>query len=145
MYRIIVPVDDSSNSLAATGYAIRLAAARPDASIDLVNAQPALNRHVARFASQRAGVECRPVVLRGEPAQAIARFAAETGADEMVLGTSRKSALLRLVTGSITDRLLARSEVPVAMVLGDGPSALQRYGIPAGVGAGLAALLIAAD
>ncbi len=168
MHKIIVPVDGSQNSLLGTRHAIGLAAARPEATVYLVNAQPSLNRHIAQFASQRdidaaraargqqaleaarrlveaAGVRCRSVVLRGEPARTIARFAADERADQIVLGTSRKNALARLVTGSITDRLLAQAEVPVAVINGAGPSALQRYGIPATVGAGLAALLMAVE
>jgi nucleotide-binding universal stress UspA family protein len=168
MHKIIVPIDGSENSLLGARHAIGLAAARPDAIVCLVNAQPSLNRHIAQFASRRdidaarttrgqqaleaarrlveaAGVRCRSVVLRGEPARAIARFAMDEHADQIVLGTSPKNALVRLLTGSITDRLLARAEVPVAVINGAGPSALRRYGIPAGVGAGLAALLLAAE
>ncbi len=168
MHKIIVPVDGSQNSLLGAGHAIGLAAARPDATLYLVNVQPSLNRHIAQFASQRdidaahtargrqalepalrlveaAGARCRWVVLRGEPARAIARFAADERADQIVLGTSRKNALARLLTGSITDRLLVQAEVPVAVINGASPSALQRYAIPATVGAGLAALLMAVE
>jgi nucleotide-binding universal stress UspA family protein len=168
MHKIIVPVDGSQNSLLGARHAIGLAAVHPEATVYLVNAQPSLNRHIAQFASQRdidgartargqqaleaarrlveaAGVRGRSVVLRSEPARTIARFAVEERADQIVLGTSPKNALVRLLTGSITDRLLARAEVPVAVVNGAGPSALRRYGIPAGVGAGLAALLLAAE
>jgi nucleotide-binding universal stress UspA family protein len=168
MLKIIVPVDGSPNSLAGARHALQIAAARPDATIYLVNAQPLLNRHIARFASRRSidearaerghqalrearrlvegtGVQYRTIVLRGDPAVAVTRFAAEVRADQIVVGTSRKGALLRFLTGSITDRLLGRAEVPVAVVRGEGPTALQRYGIPAGVGAGLAALLLAAE
>jgi nucleotide-binding universal stress UspA family protein len=168
MYRIIVPVDGSENSLLGVRHAIRLAAARPDATICVVNAQPALNRHIAQFASQRdigaarlargrqalasavrlveaSGVRCHAAVLRGEPAAAITRFAAGERADQIVLGTARKSALARLLTGSITGRLLARAEGPVAVVTGDAPGVLSRYGIPAGIGAGIAALLMAVE
>lgn len=168
MHTIIVPVDGSENALAGVRHAIRAAAMRADATICLVNAQPVLSRHISQFASRRdieaaraarghealaaaralveaAGVRCRSAVLKGEPARVIARFATEERADRIVLGTSRKGAVARLLTGSITDRLLARAEVPVEIVNGASPSALTRYGIPAGVGAGLAALLFAAE
>lgn len=168
MHKIIVPVNGSENSLLGVRHAIRLATARPDATICLVNAQPVLNRHIAQFASRRdigaarlargrqaldaavglveaSGVRCRSAVLRGEPAAAITRFATAERADQIVVGTARKSALARLLTGSITGRLLACAEVPVAVVNGRSPGALTRYGIPAGVGAGIAALLMAVE
>lgn len=168
MYKIIVPVDGSENGLVGVRHAIRAAATHADATVYLVNAQPALNRHIAQFVSRRsieaeraargrealaaaralveaAGVRCRSAVLKGEPAQAIARFATDERADQVVLGTSRKGAIARLLTGSITNRLLASAEVPVAVVNGASASALTRYGIPAGIGAGLAALLLAVE
>ena len=168
MHKIIVPVDGSANALLGTRHALGLAAAHPGATLYLVNVQPMLNRHIAQFASRRdidaartargrqaleparrlveaAGVPCRPVVLRGEPARAIARFAADERADQIILGTSPKNALVRLLTGSISSRLLEQAQIPVAVVNGPSPGALQRYGIPATVGAGLAALLMAVE
>jgi len=168
MYKILVPVDGSDSALAGAHQAVKLAAARSDAIVYLVNAQPLLNRHIAQFASRRAigdardergqaalkparelveaaGVPVHAAVLRGERAGVIARFAADECVDRVVLGTSRKGALLRLVSGSLTIRLLERIEVPVEVVAGPSPSALQRWGIPAGVGVGLAALLLAAE
>jgi nucleotide-binding universal stress UspA family protein len=168
MYKILVPVDGSPSALAGARQAAKLAAARSDAAVYLVNAQPLLNRHIAQFASRRAidaaraergqaalkaarelveaaGVPVRAAVLRGERAGAIARFAADERVDRVVLGTSRTSALLRLLGGSLTDRLLERIEVPIEVVAGPAPGALRRWGIPAGVGVGLAALLLAAE
>jgi nucleotide-binding universal stress UspA family protein len=168
MYRILVPVDGSAAALAGARQATKLAAARSDATVYLVNAQPMLNRHIAQFASRRAiraariergqaalkaarelveaaGVPVRTAVLRGERASAIARFAADERVDRVVLGTSRKGALLRFLSGSLTDRLLEKLDVPVEVVAGPAPGALQRWGIPAGVGVGLAALLLAAE
>jgi hypothetical protein len=57
------------------------------------------------------------------------------------VGTGRKNALIRLFEGSFCIRLIELSPVVVELVPGPQPSALERFGIPAGVGAGLATLL----
>jgi hypothetical protein len=63
-----------------------------------------------------------------------------------VLGTARKNSLTRRVEASVTNRVLDLTSVPVEVVVGDSVSKLERYGIPAGIGAGIGALLfLAAD
>jgi hypothetical protein len=57
-----------------------------------------------------------------------------------VLGTARKSGLVRALQNSLTSRILEHSTVPVEVITADRASALERVGIPAGVGAGLALL-----
>jgi len=166
MYRILVPVDGSPNALVGVRHALQ--AGRPDAEIWLANVQPRLHRYVTRFVSRHdawearvdrgraalrearalvesTGLVCRSAVLRGEPAAELARFAREQRVDEIVVGTSRSSGLLRFLTGSITNRLVELADVPVAVIAGGRPNALRRYGIPAGVGAGIAALLLAVE
>ncbi len=168
MYNVMVPVDGSEDALGGVRHAIRIAASRSDARLWLVNVQPHLPRYVGRFVSRRdavemrlergraalqearalveaAGLSCRSIVLRGDTARAIARFAAEERIDQIVLGTSRASPLVRFLTGSTANRLLEVADVPVALIAGKRPGKLQRYGLPAGVGAGLAALLLAAE
>jgi nucleotide-binding universal stress UspA family protein len=165
MYKVLVPVDGSMNALAGVRHALGLGAARSDAEILLVNVQPALHRYVSRFVSRRtawdarvqrargaleearklvdaAGLRSRAIVLRGDAAGAIAQLAAEEQVDQIVVGTSRATPLQRLFTGSISNRLVELVSVPVAVIGGSRPGALARYGIPAGLGLGLAALLL---
>jgi len=168
MYRILVPVDGSKASLQGVRHAIGRAAARPDVSLCLVNVQPRLSQHVGRFVSARArregmaargaralqdaiqladssGVAARTAVLRGRVADVLRRYALDEGVSEMVVGAAAKSPLLRFLTGSVTSSILARAPVPVAVIAAPPLSPLQRYGIPAGVGLGLAALILTSE
>jgi hypothetical protein len=49
-----------------------------------------------------------------------------------------------MVESSVTNRVLDLTSVPVEVVVGDSVSKLERYGIPAGIGAGIGALLLLA-
>jgi len=62
-----------------------------------------------------------------------------------VIGALRKSDIVRLFTGSITGRVLARSAVPVEVVLDGEASLITRIGVPAGVGLAMFALLLEVD
>lgn len=166
MSKILVPVDGSSAALAAVRHAIGAAQTR-GATICLVNAQPLLNRHITQFLSARtvneareargqaamtearalvesSGVRCRSVVLRGEPAAAIARYAADEKVGQIVLGERRRSALERWTIGALSNRLLARTATPVEIVSVTDSPKLARWAIPA-AGLGLAAALLVAE
>lgn len=168
MLNILVPVDGSENSLLATRHVVGIATRCNDTRLHLINVQPRLNRHAARFVSNRilaaareaagrerlagaehllreAGVGFSSVVLAGDPAPAAARYAQENGISRIVVGTARKSTLLRLLAGSFTNDLLERVSVPVEVVAGGRPGALARIGVPAGLGIGLTTMLLVAD
>ena len=167
MHRILVPVDASASALAGVRHAIRVATERGDAIVLLVNAQPVFHRHIAQFVPRAslealraergrgalreaerlaaaAEVPFRAFVVRGEPAAAVTAVAIREQADEIVLGTTPRSAWLRALTGSLPARIVERSPLPVALVPGPPATRLERWGIPA-AGAGLAALLLAAE
>ena len=168
MFKILVPVDGSENAMLGVRHAIDRAAARPDALLCLVNVQPKLNRHIGRFLPARAigegmaerglrdlegasrlaqasRVATQSTVLRGRVADALRRYAIDEGVSEIVVGAAAKGPLLRFLTGSVTSSILATAPVPVSVVAGPPPSVLQRYVIPAGVGLGLAALILAGE
>ena len=63
----------------------------------------------------------------------------------MLIGSERKSALVRAVENSLTNQLLERCPVPVEVVGGAPASVVERVGIPAGVGAGAALLWVSAS
>jgi hypothetical protein len=58
---------------------------------------------------------------------------------------ARKSSLTRMVEASVTNRVLELTTVPVEVIAGDAVSRLERYGIPAAIGAGLMLLLAIDD
>ena len=168
MFAILVPINGSGDSMKALEHSIRLCTQQTDAQLHLVNVQPWFNRHIARFLprqtldeerrrrgeavlapartlAQKAGVPFVCKVAVGRTASALAAYARERGIDQIVIGTARKPALLRLLTGSVTNRLIEVAGAPVQVIAGSRPGLLARWGLPAGVGLGVVLALIAAD
>jgi K+-sensing histidine kinase KdpD len=81
----------------------------------------------------------------GERAETIDRVAQRLKATQIVMGTARKNSLTRLLQDSVTARVLEIARVPVEVIAGAHVSKFEKYGLPAGIGAALAALLMAAD
>lgn len=65
---------------------------------------------------REAGVEVRSELRRGDVAEEILRHAEEMKADLIVMSTHGRSGLGRWVYGSIADRVLRHSPVPVLLV-----------------------------
>jgi nucleotide-binding universal stress UspA family protein len=63
-----------------------------------------------------SGVESAFKSLPGEPAEAIIQHARQTNADMIAMATHRGSAIARGVLGSVTDRVIRGSDVPVLAV-----------------------------
>jgi nucleotide-binding universal stress UspA family protein len=55
-------------------------------------------------------------VVRGEPAKRIVALAGELGADLLCFGSTGKGAVERVLLGSVSQRILRTSEVPVLTV-----------------------------
>jgi nucleotide-binding universal stress UspA family protein len=81
----------------------------------------------------------------GERARVIADEARRLRCYQIVLGTPRKNSLTRMLEDSLTNRVLELTSVPVEIIAGDRVPALERYGLPLGIGAVLALLVLAAD
>jgi nucleotide-binding universal stress UspA family protein len=62
------------------------------------------------------GLEATPLVWEGEPADAILAAAASEGADIIVIGSSARTGVGRILLGSVTDDVVRRAEVPVMVV-----------------------------
>lgn len=52
-------------------------------------------------------------LLTGDPAEAIVRFAADQGADLIVMGTHGRTGLRRLLMGSVAEAVVRRAPCPV--------------------------------
>ncbi len=63
-----------------------------------------------------AGFDARPVVLEGDPAAEIVRFAAERGVGTIVMGTRGHTGLTRLVLGSVARNVLLHAPSSVLVV-----------------------------
>jgi nucleotide-binding universal stress UspA family protein len=76
-------------------------------------------RHLRRVADdieKRAGCKCQLAMLAGPPAEAIAKYAREQGADLIVMSTHGRTGLSRAWFGSVADTLAHESSLPVLMV-----------------------------
>ncbi|MFO0678921.1 MAG: universal stress protein [Polyangiaceae bacterium] len=59
------------------------------------------------------------VLHEGEPSAMILKTATETGADTIVMGTHGRRGLSRALLGSVTEKIVRSSPVPVLTVRGD--------------------------
>ncbi|MGE5127997.1 MAG: universal stress protein [Sphingomonadaceae bacterium] len=165
--KMLVPVDGSQAALAPLEHVARLARQGVRVEVLLINVQPRMHRHIARFTRRAdrealraersrtamaeaierlgaAGVPLTAVSELGRPAERIAAAARAQAVDEIVMGTGRHPMWLRWLNPSIAERLIELTDIPVTVLARGRAGMLERYAIPAGV-AGLAALLIAAD
>ena len=168
MFKVLIPVDGSSNALKAVQHVINDCINNGMREIHLLNVRTPLTQHAARFISrrdraafhraeaekaltpartllERLGVPFSAHIELGDKAGVIDRVAQRLRVDQIVMGTARKNSLTRLIEDSVTNRVLDLTRVPVAIVPGDSVSRLERIGVPAGIGAIVALLLVAAD
>jgi nucleotide-binding universal stress UspA family protein len=62
------------------------------------------------------GLEATPLIWEGEPGEAILAAATSEGADVIVIGTSSRSGVGRILLGSVTDHVVQHAVVPVMVV-----------------------------
>jgi nucleotide-binding universal stress UspA family protein len=74
--------------------------------------------HVEALAEEAdaAGVGAEAVVRVGTPSSVILRYAAERGADLVVMSTHARSGVGRFLYGSVTERVIRDGEVPVLAI-----------------------------
>ncbi|MDP3798649.1 MAG: universal stress protein [Polaromonas sp.] len=167
MLRVLVPSDGSPNSQYGVRYVVSEFMKNRDVEIHVLNVQPPFSKHVSDFISRRArmafhqeqtekalapvrqaldrsGIPYTVHTEVGDKADCIANAARRLRCDRIVMSTARKSSLVRWVEDSVTNQVIERTTVPVEVIAGDAASSLERIGIPAGVGAGLLALGMAA-
>ena len=167
-HRILIPLDGSRTSLMGVREARRLAASHPHCEIHLLNVQPSLNRHMARFLSRDSVMKAAAVRAKAVTAQAcqalirdgfsavqalrvgpvaasIAGYVREAGIDQIVVAAQKKNLLARLCTGSVVNRIIGAVDRPVAVVSAGSAGLFERWVLPAGIGAGLTALVLAVD
>ncbi|WP_144921334.1 universal stress protein [Halorubrum salsamenti] len=135
--QILVPTDGSPASDAAIEHAIDLARhydarlhalyvvdgaaySTLEAGADIVvealesEGKEATNR-VADAATE-AGVDCETTIATGTAYQSIRDYADENGIDVIVMGTHGRKGLDRYLLGSVTERVVRTSDVPVLTV-----------------------------
>ncbi len=100
--------------------------------------------HPARKLVEKFGVPYSVHVRVGTKATAIVDEARRLRCDRIVMSTARKNSLTRMLAGSTTNKVIEQTFVPVEVIAGEVVSKLERYGVPAGLGAALALLFAAA-
>ena len=167
MLRVLVPVDGSRNSGYALRHVVNEFMKNASLEIHLLNVQPPLSRHIAQFLGRKTrdsfhhdeaekalhparklvekfGVPYSAHVLVGAKATAIVEEARRLRCDRIVMSAARKNSLTRMLEDSTTNKVLEQTSVPVEVIAGEAVSKLERYGLPAGLGAALALLIAAA-
>lgn len=168
MLKVLVPVDDSRNAQYALRQVINEFMHDSAMEVHLVNVQPRLSRHIGRFLArqsrdnwhrdqaEKALAPARAMLAQhnipfaehievGPRAESIVALAKRLHCDHIVMATARKNSLTRMIETSTTNRVLELTRIPVEVVAGDAISPLERYGIPAGLGALLTLLVFAID
>ncbi|MEO8299065.1 MAG: universal stress protein [Burkholderiales bacterium] len=163
MLKVLVPVDGSDNALGAVRHVVNEYRRDHTLEVHLLNVQPRLSRHIARFVSRtdraawhedqantamagarallgQAGVPHEVHRALGDRAEEICRGAQQLGVHHIVMGTARKNSLTRMLEDSVTNRVLEATPVPVEVIAGEAVSRLERWGWPAGL-VGLGGLL----
>lgn len=168
MKRILLPVDGSKNSLKAVQHVMGRFITDPEIELHLLHVRTPFSRHIARFASRRnmaafhrdeaaksmkavrALLDTRSIpyathVELGDRADTIVAVAKRLRVSQIVIGTARKNSLTRMIEDSVTNKVLERTEVPVEVIAGETVARIERIGVPASIGAVIAALVIALD
>ena len=168
MSKVLLPVDGSPNALRAVRHVVNQYMSNHELDVHLLHVRTPLTQHAARFLSRktrtdfhrdeadkapaparemlkRFGVPFTEHVELGDRAETITRAAERIGVGQIVMGTARKNSLTRLLEDSVTNRVLELTQVPVQVVAGESVSRLERFGVPAGVAAALALVVIAVD
>lgn len=134
---ILLPTDGSGPSEDARDHAIGLAAAY-DATLHTVYVVDDDALRAARIdsdvvvsgfetegeslvgevaaAAAEAGIDCETAVVHGHPHEVINEYAAEHGVDLIVMGTHGRHGVSRFLLGSVTERVVRTSDVPVLTV-----------------------------
>ena len=138
LMKVLVPYDGGDLSEQAAVMAMELLAQHP---LDLVllrvaphsdgasEAEQSLKEVTDRLARSPAAV--RPVLAFGRPEQEIVRSADLYGADLIAMSTHGRPVLARMLVGSITDRVIRTSPVPV-LVLHPPTMSIDRVSPPTG-------------
>jgi nucleotide-binding universal stress UspA family protein len=156
MKRILIPVDGSPKSLEAVRATVRDGGGAI-ARIDLVNVQPLLSRHAARWLTREqrdgwraersakalekarrivemAAIPCTTHAATGPVAAAVALLARQLRSHEIVVGASRRTLLGRLLANSTSTQLLETAEIPVRVIPVAPAPLIEALALPAGIG-----------
>jgi nucleotide-binding universal stress UspA family protein len=129
MPTLLVPVDGSKYAARAVDYAIgRVALSREPVALHLLNVQlPIVTVNVKLFVSRESleaavvrlsasGLSATPHIGVGDPGRIICDYAIEKSATEIVMGTHGRGILAGALIGSVAQKVVHLSPVPVVLV-----------------------------
>lgn len=70
-------------------------------------------------AGKKEGVEVEPVIIEGDPGDAIVEFAGKNDIDLIVIGTQGKTGVQRFLLGSVAENVVRHSKKAVLVVRGE--------------------------
>jgi nucleotide-binding universal stress UspA family protein len=141
MTKILIPIDGSDYALHAVDYVIKNIAALKElpqvlllnvqwnvaaGNVKLFISQQTINDYyheqgMAALQSARAALDAAALPYRyhisvGTPAEAIAQYALEQSADQIVMGRQGQGGLQSLLLGSVVNKVLHLTSCPVVLV-----------------------------
>ena len=167
MLKILIPVDTSNESRYAIKHVIHRAWSGEALDIHLIHVQPRLSRYVAPFIAQndrqafyaersanvfqaagklldRAGLRYSVHVSLGDPSREIVRYAELNRFGSILMASTRLGSISEMIFGSVAEKVLRTSRMPVEVVPASAHARLRSYAGPTGVAAGLLGLIYAA-
>ena len=140
MLKVLLPVDGSENSTkAVAGFVQMIDWYKEKPELHLLSVQHSLDGNVSSFINQadikqyhqdeglkclqntrdfldQNGVPYQYHITVGDPAEMIVRFAAEKHYDQIVMGPRGKGGIQGLLLGSVTNKVMQLSSIPVLLV-----------------------------
>jgi len=132
---ILLPTDGSEGSERARDEAIELASDQGATLhvvhvVDVVSPARSLHEVIAERMTERGrelvdavavrardrGVSVETAVVEGDPAARIVEYVSEAGVDVVVMPTHGRPELAKTIVGSVTDKVIRTSPVPVIVV-----------------------------
>jgi len=124
--RILLATDGSPHSEAAAGVVGHLAkwGGLPVTVVSVVTSSHSLARRQEAEQAVSAnveklrglGVEAEGKVVEGRPDEAIVKVAEDVGADLIVMGSLGRTGLIKVLLGSVTERVIGQAVCPVLVV-----------------------------
>ena len=89
-----------------------------DTTLLMKDVRQSAETYIARVAESlsKAGLPAKGVVVTGWAADSIMKYAEENGVDLIIMSTHGRSGISRWVMGSITDKVVRNSRIPVLSV-----------------------------
>jgi nucleotide-binding universal stress UspA family protein len=73
----------------------------------------------AEDGAQEANVPCHKIISQGNPSQELLRLSRDLEADLLILGSRGRSGAQRYILGSVAEKVVQQSTVPVLLIKGD--------------------------